>query len=303
MTRRPRSEQPAVDLDLGVGDGAPAGLAGLEGEDAHRGDVHQVATLSRRSAPDSRGAGASRGLVAGDGAVAPALLGRVERLVRAAHQLLAGRRIVRAGRGPDAQREAEVAALVRDAQGAHGLEHALGARAATAPVGVDEDDRELLAAVARDEIHAPRQPPEFGGERLEDPVPEGVAVGVVDPLEVVDVQQQQRERLLVAIAAIEFVGQPLLEPAVVVQPGEAVGHRHALDGLVQHRVGNQGRGLGGDHGENVEVVGVEAPGLLGDQHPDPDEPLRGRAAAARGRSGCAPAPGRRGRSRPCGCSP
>ena len=89
-------------------------------------------------------------------------------------------------------------------QVAHGLEHALGARAATAPVGVDEDERELLAAVARDKIHAPRQPFELGGERPEDPVAEGVAVGVVDLLEVIDVQQQQRERRRVALAALEF---------------------------------------------------------------------------------------------------
>ena len=40
----------------------------------------------------------------------------------------------------------------------------------------DEDDRELLAAVARDEVHAPREPAELGGERLEHPVAEGVAV-------------------------------------------------------------------------------------------------------------------------------
>ena len=44
-----------------------------------------------------------------------------------------------------------------------------------------------------------------------------VAVDVVQELEVVEVEHDQRQRAAVALGAIELVAQPLVEDAVVVQ--------------------------------------------------------------------------------------
>ena len=53
----------------------------------------------------------------------------------------------------------------------------------------------------------------------------GVAEPVVQPLEVVDVDQQDRERLAGALDALDLAREVVLEEAVVVQLGEAVGDR------------------------------------------------------------------------------
>jgi hypothetical protein len=55
-----------------------------------------------------------------------------------------------------------------------------------------------------------------------------MAVGVVDPLEVVEVEQQQRERVAVPPVRCDLALQPLLERAVVEATGEAVDAREVL---------------------------------------------------------------------------
>jgi hypothetical protein len=61
-------------------------------------------------------------------------------------------------------------------------------------VGLGQQDDELLSAVARDHVAGPdagEQPP---GHLLEHRVADGVAEAVVDPLEVVGVQDDDRQR-------------------------------------------------------------------------------------------------------------
>ena len=67
-------------------------------------------------------------------------------------------------------------------------------------------------------------------------------VGVVQLLEVVDVQEEQGEVLVVAPGPLQFVREALLEVAVVVEARQPVGEGHLLDLLVEGGVGD----LGGD---------------------------------------------------------
>ncbi|MNT08653.1 hypothetical protein D3C72_1434010 [compost metagenome] len=69
------------------------------------------------------------------------------------------------------------------------------------------------------------------GDPAQDHITGQVAVGVVDLLEVVDVDQQKREGSAVALAARELEGQELLEVRVVVEAGETVGDG-ALAGIL-----------------------------------------------------------------------
>jgi len=57
--------------------------------------------------------------------------------------------------------------------------------------GLNLDDGELLAPVPRDAIDSPDFFGEQGGNALEHPVPCGMASGVVDVFEVIDVQQSE----------------------------------------------------------------------------------------------------------------
>ena len=68
------------------------------------------------------------------------------------------------------------------------------------------------------------------GEEL---VADGVAAGVVDALELVDVDQHERERRAVAARALDHPGDGLLERAVVAEAGEAVAQRRLAGALVQ----------------------------------------------------------------------
>ena len=87
-------------------------------------------------------------------------------------------------------------------------------------------------------------------DRLQNLVAHAVAVLIIDFLELVQVQQQQRHRDAVTVAALAFAPQRLVEVMAVVETGEAVGDRITLDGV--ERVGFDDRGFDelGTHVEN-----------------------------------------------------
>ena len=61
----------------------------------------------------------------------------------------------------------------------------------------------------------------------EDAIADRVAVPVVDLLEVVDVEQDEREREPLVLCLVQVVLEALVEVAVVAEPGERVGERQA----------------------------------------------------------------------------
>jgi hypothetical protein len=137
---------------------------------------------------------------------------------------------------------------------------ALGGLGRLRPVDARQDERELLAAEPRDEValaHRGAQPRRGGDEHL---VALGVAVGVVDGLEVVEVEHDDGERPAEAGRARDLLLQPLVAGAVVEQPGEPVrarllAQRVALAGGVEGERGHGGEALdGGDLGEPELLV-------------------------------------------------
>ena len=140
--------------------------------------------------------------------------------------------------------------------------------------GVDEDGRELLAAVARGEVDVPDGVLEDAGDRAQRLVAGAVPVQVVEGAEVVEVAEEQGEARPLLLAALDLLAQALVEVAVVVEAGEAVGDGLELGaarlhgGVVEHggeRLGDVaaqaldlgdalgGRDVGGDHGDDVAV--------------------------------------------------
>ena len=65
------------------------------------------------------------------------------------------------------------------------------------------------------------------GDRLQPLVAGLVAEPVVDLLEAVEVEQDERQRVAGAADALQLAGEVLLEGAVVAQPGQRVGDRDA----------------------------------------------------------------------------
>ena len=215
----------------------PEGLAGRD-ELAHGGHV-----------VGSDHGGLLGGLAAVFGAerhhlVATAPLGEVHRPVRLVDELVLERRVLGAGGYADAdgQRVGARAELrLRDA-GAH----ALGDLERAGFGGVDEDRRELLAAVARHQVDVPHGALEHAGDRAERLVARAVSVEVVEGAEVVKVAEEEGEARPLLLAAFDLLAETLVEVAVVVEAGEAVGDRLELGaaGLDRCVVEHRGEGLG-----------------------------------------------------------
>ena len=117
---------------------------------------------------------------------------------------------------------------------------------------VGQDDRELLAAHAGHQVHGPNGLCDGARHGTDDVVAGAMAVGVVDGLEVVDVQHQQQGGLAGAGDAVDLAGQGHLEAAAVDEAGQRVlaGQvaqrvQHALQpgGAVGHRIRKQCTGL------------------------------------------------------------
>ncbi len=143
--------------------------------------------------------------------------------------------------------------------------------------------RELVAAVAEHVVGVAAG----GDDRLRDvgqePVAGLVAEGVVDGLEVVEVEHDQAERL----AAVDALRQPALEGPVIEQPGHLVRLGPDLDGPVDLGVLERDRDLRREELDELELV------LRVERHPGPAARASGRRwprrdRAAGRRSGCRP---------------
>src|SRR5215218_5324661 len=117
-------------------------------------------------------------------------------------------------------------------------------------VGARQQQGELLAPPTAGEVDLADARVERGGEDLQHVVAGGVSPAVIDPLEVVDVREHDRERLAEALGTREFLlERGGAEPAIR-QAGEPVHQGLLLDRLVA--VGVRER----DHGMADEPAGA-----------------------------------------------
>ena len=128
-------------------------------------------------------------------------------------------------------------------------------------VGVRHQDAELLAAVAADQVARADGRLQRAGDEGERAVAGVVPLGVVDELEVIEVDHQDRDRMAVADAH-RHLGRRQAHPGAPVEhAGEAVDGREALElarRLVavrqQHTIGEHGRRVGDDRERVVDRV-------------------------------------------------
>ena len=109
--------------------------------------------------------------------------------------------------------------------GADAVGDDLGAGAAD----VGQEDEELFAAVAGQDVARAQAAAHDLDEAHEHGVAAEVAVLVVDALEVVEVEQQRRQGRFGAARARDLLVADVEERAAVVDGGELVGHRQPLD--------------------------------------------------------------------------
>jgi len=132
---------------------------------------------------------------------------------------------------------------------------------------VGQDDREFFPAEAGHGVHRPHAVRQGRGHRLQHQVARGMAVGVVDHLEAVDVDHQHQGRLAGPRHAVDLARQGQLELAAVGQPGQRVPAGHVAQ-RVDHRL------------QPGDLAGLVRVGQL---VPRLRQQLQGRGQAQRGR--------------------
>src|SRR5581483_9122090 len=154
--------------------------------------------------------------------IAPRLLVLVEGAIGTLQP--GGWRIVRGELG-ESQRHGELQSVFAgtDAQPAHRTQEALGQGCSVAHPRIREDDRELFAPVTGHEVgFAQEAARETVGERLQDAVAGRMAILIVDPLEVIDVDHEQDRRLPEQPAQANDVREMVVESAAVEEPGQRI---------------------------------------------------------------------------------
>ena len=146
---------------------------------------------------------------------------------------------------------------VRDGQALHrhqdALGHALGATARRA----GQQQRKLLAAIARDHVgRALAGGLQQVGDGLQAGIAGRMAVAVIEQLEMVHIQQQQGQRITAAPAALPLARQRGIKAAPVGHIGQGVDGGHAAQ-LVGHLLDAQLRLDAGQHQRGADRLGDE----------------------------------------------
>ena len=111
--------------------------------------------------------------------------------------------------------------------GATSCERGMHAPDDDARVAADDEDPELVAAEAADGVRCAGLGAEHLDDAAQDRVARTVALGVVDALEVVEVEHDEGERVAVALGPGDLRLEALLEPAAVQRAGQRVAARDA----------------------------------------------------------------------------
>ncbi len=211
----------------------------------------------------------------------------VERAVRDRDELVLGPAVVREAGETGADRDHRVGVRVQSGgrlgTRADDTADPFGDLMRDDPVGAGEDGRELVAAVSVEPIAVTRRVGHGSRDVDEQGVTRGVAEGVVETLEVVEIEHQDGERR----ALVDRFAELALERAVVTQPGQRILLRADADRPMGLGVLHRDRGLAGEELRQLVLVQVEvrillahppdvqrADGLAVDHERDDDHGLR-----------------------------
>jgi len=162
--------------------------------------------------------------VRGPGVLA-GLLGLVHRRIGAGDELVLVLRVVGVGRDADAAAHAQALRRGCETQRRHGLDQPRRDRLRIAALDARAQHREFVAAEPRDEFAAPHLASQRARHRGQDLVAGAVAADVVGVLEVVEVDEQQRQRRARDRGVRDRGLQRFVEAAPVQQLGQRIVQR------------------------------------------------------------------------------
>lgn len=199
--------------------------------------------------------------------VAPVLLGAVKRGVRHGHHpraLIAMVGIARhTGRQTDGPQRL---AAQFDIQMFHRFPQLFGTGCGDVEVGTGQDEREFLATVAAGDVFAAGVARDELSECCQQGIAAFMAVVIVETLEVIDIEHDDRERLLATACAGCFARQRIFHVAAVEKSRQRIVQRLMTQRFLQMQVGQRERQLLGDRlhrlafgiGETIAVLAAKA---------------------------------------------
>ena len=179
-----------------------------------------------RHGPVSRSVLAGRRRVLDADAVAPGFFGPVQGGIGSRHQRVLVAVLAQAGHAERRGQVRQLHAHVGEHDGvAQALAQALGHHRGQFDAGVGQDCQHLFAAEAHGEVGRAQRVADQGGGRRQRHVADDVAVGVVELLEMVEVDHHDRQAAAGTGRARRQFGQHVVEPGTVVQAGQRVVER------------------------------------------------------------------------------
>ncbi len=193
--------------------------------------------------------------------VAPALFGAVHRGVGPLRQRVEIVAVAGIHRNPDRGRDGQLI-LLDVVRLLRRFEQFFRDMGGAAGIGIGQHQDEFIAAQTRYRVLFAHHQVQASGQRDQQFVADAVAQRVVDVLEVIEIEENQRQRLMAALRAAERVADAVLEQAAVRQPGERIEMREPLDMLLRCLVL-------GDVAEDADIVAQRAAGIayLADRQP------------------------------------
>ena len=206
-------------VDDAVGEFEQLTVLAVEFGNAEREGIVPAEAQRRDVRPARSGSAVSVRVVLGDlHAVAAVFLGPVERAVGALHQML---QRVAPAQSADAEARGD-AVDFRERFDRDQAAQLFRERGCFVHVGTRRQDQEFFAAPAADAVRVAQVLAHQSGDAGEDQIAGLVAVDVVDPLEVIDVEDHQRQLESVAVGATDFRGGESLELVPVPEAGQAI---------------------------------------------------------------------------------
>ncbi len=141
----------------------------------------------------------------------------------------------------------------RDREVGNGLAEAFGNLDRNGKIRFRQQEGELLAAITSRDINPACVLADAIGQRPQNLIADGMAVSVVDPFEVVDIEHQHRKGPPKTQCAFEFTFTELEKSAPVEQGRQFVGHGNLFDFAIEPRVADGDRGLRGKHAEHIHI--------------------------------------------------
>ncbi len=215
------------------------------------------------------GAFALRRLLVGEEAVAAVRASAFERLLGAQHRFLAGGGAGRQPHRADRARRRDLAAARVDDMAAHRAAQALGERRDLALGAILQDDAELVAGGAADDVGRAQRARQALADRDDHLVAGVEAIAVIDHREAVDRGDQEGAMALFGAGAVDRLGQLGAQRIAVEMAGQFVARRQIAQPLHLALL------LGGDADDAGDAFGAAVG--LGDpraQQRQPDRPHR-----------------------------